>query len=202
MATGKERVITQDDVFRTARSVAKLFDAEEVVIIGSQAILLAKPDIDKALRMSVEIDAYPSNLHEWEKENPGEEASEYINALFGEGSEFHNSHGFYVDGVDDSTASLPPDWKDRAIRIKVESDDREITIVAPEPNDLVASKLARGDEKDIKFARLCFQRGLVRYEKVEENLKVIMPENMIVIALNRLRNARHPGGMRSHGIGI
>lgn len=202
MATGEERIITTEDVFRTARGVAKLFDAEEVVIIGSQAILLAKPDIDKSLRMSVEIDAYPSNLHEWQKENPGDEASEYINALLGEGSDFHKSFGFYVDGVDDRTAKLPPDWRERAIRIKVESDDREITVVAPDPNDLVASKLVRGDEKDIKFARLCLQRGVVRYEKVAKSLEISVPENMLVICLNRLKNARHPGGMSGPGIGM
>ncbi len=88
-----------------------------------------------------------------EGEHPGEnpEASEHINALFGEGSQFHRTHGFYIDGVDENTATLPADWQTRAITRPVTVGDRLVTAIAPCPEDIIVSKLARLDEKDKEF---------------------------------------------------
>jgi hypothetical protein len=85
--------------------------------------------------------------------HPGEnpEASEHINALFGEGSQFHRTHGFYIDGVDENTAMLPADWQTRAIMRPVAVGNRLVTAIAPCPEDIIVSKLARLDEKDKKF---------------------------------------------------
>ncbi|MGB7658956.1 MAG: hypothetical protein WBL96_11575, partial [Pseudolabrys sp.] len=69
------------------------------------------------MRVSPEIDAYPANARLWELEekvrhpNESPEASEHINALFGSGSLFHQTHGFYIDGVDENTAKLPAGWQ-------------------------------------------------------------------------------------------
>jgi hypothetical protein len=163
-----------------------------VIIVGSQALLVGRNDIRRDLRMSEEIDVYPGNLHEWEAANPGQEASEVIHALLGEGSAFHESHGFFIDGVDDRTASLPPDWKDRAVRKTVATlDGRNIEALAPEPNDLVAAKLVRGDPKDIAFARLCLKSGLVKHDVIEQRLEILVSPETLSLALGRLKSARH-----------
>lgn len=101
-----------------------------VYVIGSQAILASWPEAPVLTRRSDEIDAYPANAREWEKRY-GVEASEEINALFGFGSPFHMSFEFYVDGVDERTATLPPDWRSRAIERVVQDDDKSIRMVAP-----------------------------------------------------------------------
>ena len=193
METGKIRAITPEDLERAIRSVANVFKANKVIIIGSQALLVGRDDILRELRISREIDAYPANFREWETMNPGMVASEYISGLLGLGSDFHKTHGFFVDGVDDATASLPPGWESRAIRKIVESlDGHRIEAVAPEPHDLVAAKLVRGDEKDLRFAHLCLKSGLVKYEQVKARLETLMPEETLSIGLERLRKARHP----------
>jgi hypothetical protein len=115
MATGESRVIGPDDIDRAVRSVAEIFGADQVVIIGSQGLLVGRDDVDKRLRMSVEVDAYPQNACDWERLHPGQEASELINGMLGEGSHFHAAHGFFVDGVDDRTATLPPGWQERGV---------------------------------------------------------------------------------------
>ena len=102
------------------------------------------------MRASMEIDAYPANAREWERRN-GSEASEEINALFGYLSPFHMAHGFYIDGVDDATATLPPDWRHRQHTIPVECDGRSVSVVTPEVHDLVVSKLCRLDPKDREY---------------------------------------------------
>jgi len=101
------------DLERTVRAIATEFKTDSVFIIGSQAILLGWPEAPLAMKVSPEIDAFPGNAKIWETQekakHPGEnpEASEHINALFGEGSRFHETHGFYIDGVDENTAMLP-----------------------------------------------------------------------------------------------
>ena len=110
---------TEEDLQRTVRALAREFKTDTVFIIGSQAIMMAWPDAPPDIRSSLEIDAYPGNAKVWEIEqikNGGEasaEASEHIHGLFGEGSAFHISHGFYIDGVDEGTARLPRGWNTR-----------------------------------------------------------------------------------------
>ena len=148
---------TVADLERTVRAIATEFETDTVFVIGSQAILLGWPDAPPVLKASPEIDAFPENAKLWEireaARHPGEkpEASEHINALFGEGSLFHKTHGFFIDGVDDTTAKLPADWRNRAIVRKVQVADRAVTAIAPAPEDIVVSKLARLDEKDRDF---------------------------------------------------
>jgi hypothetical protein len=148
---------TLEDLERAVRAIATEFRTDTIFIIGSQSILLAWPDAPTVLRTSPEIDAFPENATLWEiqekDKHPNEtpEASEHIDALFGSGSLFHQTHGFYIDGVDENTATLPAGWRTRAVVRRIEVDRRIVTAVAPSPEDLIVSKLARLDEKDRLF---------------------------------------------------
>lgn len=118
------------------------------MVVGSQSVLLDWPDAPELMRTSGEIDAYPANYRDWEAANPGKEASEEINVLFGWGSSFHETFGFYIDGVDETTAKLPADWQARAVSLCVEDAGATITAIAPAPEDLAAAKLNRLLERD------------------------------------------------------
>jgi hypothetical protein len=112
---------TKEDIERAVRALAHEFKTDTIFIIGSQAILMSWPDAPEIMRGSPEIDAYPENARVWEIEEGSRgdgtplEASEHIHGLFGEGSLFHNTHGFYIDGVDEGTARLPRGWHTRAM---------------------------------------------------------------------------------------
>lgn len=147
-----------EDLERTVRAIATEFKADKVFIIGSQAILLSWPDAPVAVRLSPEIDAFPANAKLWEieeyRKHPEDvppEASEHIDALFGSGSHFHLTHGFYIDGVDENTAKLPEGWQQRAIFRPVDVGGRSVAAIAPCPDDLIVSKLMRLEEKDKSF---------------------------------------------------
>lgn len=155
MAGRKARLRTRDDLTRAVRAVARHFETDTVYLIGSQAILASWPDAPSATRTSIEFDAYPGNARAWESKHAGLEASEEIEAMFGFGSQFHLTFGFYVDGVDENTATLPKDWMKRAVRVQVEDGDRTITAIAPALDDLIVSKLARLDDKDKSFIAAC-----------------------------------------------
>ncbi len=139
------------------RALAYEFKTDTVFIIGSQAILMSWPDAPEIMRGTPEVDAYPENARIWEIEEakkadgPPVEASEHIHGLFGEGSQFHRTHGFYIDGVDEGTARLPRGWHTRAMVRQFDVYGRMVKAVAPSPEDLILSKLARLDDKDKQF---------------------------------------------------
>jgi hypothetical protein len=148
---------TNEDIERAVRALAHEFKTDTVFIIGSQAILMSWPDAPENMRGTPEVDAYPENARIWEIEEakkgdgPPVEASEHIHGLFGEGSLFHGTHGFYIDGVDEGTARLPRGWHTRAMVRNFDVYGRMVRAVAPSPEDLIVSKLARLDDKDKQF---------------------------------------------------
>ena len=168
---------TLDDLERTVRAIAREFRTDTVFIIGSQGLLLGWPDAPVATRMTPEIDAFPANARIWEieekKKHPDEqpEASEHIDALFGSGSQFHQTHGFYIDGVDENTATLPAGWQDRAIVREVDVGGRVVTAIAPCPEDLIVSKLARLDDKDKEFIESYHQARPLDRNLIEERIQ-------------------------------
>ena len=146
---------TVADLHRAVRSIGQHFKTDTVIIIGSQAILVDWPDAPVVMRTSGEIYAYPGNIREWAACHPGALASEEVNAMFGWGSEFHGTHGFYIDGVDEDTAKLPPGWKKRAVEKTVMDEGTAIRVMAPCLHDLIVSKLQRLSPKDKDFIRTC-----------------------------------------------
>lgn len=174
MASGQERPLTQSDLDRAVRAVAGLLQTDEVVVVGSQALIVGRDDIDRSLRSSVEFDMYSANAARWQADNPGLEASEQIAGTLGEGSDFHLRHGYFVDGVDERTATLAADWRSRAVTRQVEGIvGSTILAVAPCATDIVAAKLHRGDPKDQEFASRCMRLGLTHYAEVLQTIRRI-----------------------------
>lgn len=195
--TSNSFVRTIEDLVETVRVIARLFKTDKVFIIGSQSILLSWPDAPVVLRTSGEIDAYPENAKIWEIQqkalDPDDdpEASEEINALYGEGSAFHREHGFYIDGVDENTARLPEDWNKRAITKAVDVDDRKVLAVAPCPEDIMVSKLARFSEKDKQFVEGYYKARPFNRELVIERIeKTKLEAELQDQAINFVRGLR------------
>jgi hypothetical protein len=169
---------TLEDLERAVRAVATEFNTDRVFIIGSQSILLAWPDAPALMRTSPEIDLYPDNAKAWEaeerKKHPGESpaASEQIDALFGSGSQFHRTHGFYIDGVDENTATLPAGWQERAVVRQIDVRGRIVSAIAPCPDDLIVSKLARLDEKDRGFIEAYYSQQALDLGMIEERIRL------------------------------
>jgi hypothetical protein len=169
-------VRTLEDLERAVRAIATEFKADTIFIIGSQSILLAWPDAPLVMRTSPEIDLFPENARDWEiqekRKHPDElpEASEHIDALFGSGSQFHRTHGFYIDGVDESTAALPEGWRTRAVIRQIKVGNRFVTAIAPCPEDVIVSKLARLDEKDKQFIEAYHSARPLDLKAIEEKI--------------------------------
>ncbi|WP_394828755.1 DUF6036 family nucleotidyltransferase [Pendulispora albinea] len=148
------------------RAAGDIADDIEIIVIGSQAILGRYPNAPDALLVSVEADVYPKNVPaRWE----------LIDGCIGEGSPFHETFGYYAQGVEEGTAILPDGWKARLVPVK-NANTRGITGWCLEPHDLVLSKYVAGRDKDRRFARDALRFGLVQREELELRLGTLPVE--------------------------
>lgn len=193
--SNRHQVRTVKDLEATAKAVAGLFDSDTVVVVGSQSILVGWPDAPMKMRDSPEIDAYAGNFRAWQARQanagitPVPVASEDIHGLLGDGSNFHLKHGFYVDGVDDTTAPLPKGWQRRATYKEVKDGEKVITVVAPCPTDIVVSKAGRLAEKDIEYINAFNQVQALDIEAICERLPTTrMPAEQVERAIAFFRS--------------
>ncbi|MDB4913695.1 MAG: hypothetical protein JWM95_1339 [Gemmatimonadetes bacterium] len=143
--------MTREELEHAIRAACDLADDTEVIVFGSQAILGQFPDAPTALRQSAEADIAPK--HAVDK-------VDLIDAVLGENSQFHQTHGFYVHGVPIQAATLPAGWEERAVKVQ-NRNTREFIGWCLEAHDLAASKLVAFREKDLEFVRVLLVEKMV-----------------------------------------
>jgi hypothetical protein len=143
--------MTRQQLEHLIRAAAVIADDDELIVIGSQAILGSYPEAPSALLVSVEADLYPKN-------HP--ERADLIDGTIGELSPFHDTFGYYAQGVGPTTATLPADWQARLVPIRNEN-TRWATGLCLDPHDLVLAKYAAGRDKDRRFNRDAARNRLV-----------------------------------------
>jgi hypothetical protein len=163
------------DLEHLIRAAADIADDDEIVVIGSQAILGQYPDAPAELCVSTEADVYPKNRPD---------RADLIDGSIGEGSPFHATYGYYAQGVAKTTAVLPEGWTDRLVPVR-NANTRGATGWCLEPHDLVLSKYVAGREKDDRFVRVAIGRGLVDPEKLLERLAVLPVDEAVRERLRR-----------------
>jgi hypothetical protein len=87
--------VTRQQIEHVIRAAADIADDDELVVIGSQAILGQFPSAPADLLVSVEADLYPKN-------HP--ERADLIDGSIGEGSPFHETFGYYAHGADEAAS--------------------------------------------------------------------------------------------------
>ena len=135
------------------RARGEVADDNEIIIIGSQAILGQFPDASVQLVSSMEADIYPKNKPEKAHE---------VDGAIGEGSSFHELHGYYAQGVGERTAVLPGQWERRLVAVNNENTNG-VTGYCLEVHDLAISKLVAMRPKDLDFVQ-----ELVRHDMLEK----------------------------------
>ncbi len=161
------------DLEHLIRACSEITREYELVVIGSQAILGTHPNPPAELTVSAEADIYPLN-------NPA--LSELIDGAIGEGSVFHETNGYYAQGVDIHTAKLPHDWRDRVVRVPEASFTTGVGYCIG-VLDLFLSKAAAGRVKDMEF---CTALLVYQYLRPSEALGLVknMPPDVNQRALS------------------
>jgi hypothetical protein len=142
------------------RAAAQIVDEDELVILGSQAILGQYPQAPADLLVSMEVDLYP--LHR-------PDLADLVDGTLGELSPFHETFGYYAQGVGPTTATLPSGWETRLIPVSGPS-TRGATGWCLEAHDLVISKLVASREKDLVYAQAALHHRLVRLAELRARL--------------------------------
>lgn len=156
--------MTREQLEHIIRAAATITGCEEIVVVGSQAILGEHPDAPAEMRVSNEADVYP-------RARP--ELAILIDGAIGELSAFHDTFRYYAEGVGPETATLPAGWEERLVRIRA---DVGVGLCL-ETHDLVLSKYAAGREKDRDYVRAAARHGLVRQDVLLERLLTLpVPE--------------------------
>lgn len=101
--------MTREELEHIIRASGDITDQYEFVIVGSQSILGAVPRPEDVFTVSMEADIYPLQAPE---------LADRIDGAIGEGSQFHETYGYYAQGVGPETACLPAGWMQRVHRIQ------------------------------------------------------------------------------------
>lgn len=144
----------REELAHVLRSAAEISGDARMLVVGSQAILagLAEDELPEEVTLSMEADiAFLDG---------DVDKADRVEGAIGEDSFFHRQFGYYAQGVDLTTATLPDGWADRAISF-THGDHGAAEAICPEIHDLVASKLLAGREKDIAYARALLAAGLL-----------------------------------------
>jgi hypothetical protein len=149
--------VNRQQLEHVIRAAATIAGDTEIVVIGSQSILGKHPDAPAELLVSEDVDIYP-------RRHP--ERADLIDGSIGELSPFHETYGYYAQGVGEKTAVLPEGWQTRLVPVATPS----ATGLCLEPHDLVISKYVAGREKDRDYVRAAARHGLVSLETLLERL--------------------------------
>jgi hypothetical protein len=150
--------MTREQLEHIIRASADITGQYEFIIVGSQSILGPVPNPESVFTMSAEADIYPLQAPE---------LADMIDGAIGEGSRFHETHGYYAQGVGPDTAILPGGWIQRVHRIQnSNTNDRVGYCLAVA--DLFMSKAAAGRHKDREFCMALIEHAYVTQAQVLE----------------------------------
>jgi hypothetical protein len=142
--------VNLEALFNLLQAARGLCGHHEYVIVGSLSVLgLAQVTaIPPDMTMSIDADCFtrtdPPRVFD-------------LQAQLGEGSDYHRSHGIYLDPVSPKLPTLPDGWEQRLIRL--ERDGLVASFL--DPNDAAVSKLARAEPRDLRWVRAGLKMGIV-----------------------------------------
>ncbi|OKH75435.1 hypothetical protein EB74_27575 [Mycobacterium sp. SWH-M5] len=166
----------RDQLEHGIRAACQIAGVEEVIVIGSQAILGTYPEYDlpDAATSSAEVDILPSGVDH----ATTVALAEKISAVAGDLSMFEQQHGFSLDGVDMTTAAVPDGWRDRLVKVQ----NRNTAAASGHPQyvgwcldkeDLCVTKLIAHRPKDLNFVAALLTAGLADPAVIAERLPTV-----------------------------
>lgn len=151
----------RSDLEHLIRAAGAISGSRRVIVIGSQAILGQFPvGAPARATLSMEADLLPIDAPEM---------SDMLTGALGELSTFHDTFGYFCDGVSLQTATLSDGWQARLIPID-NSNTNGFVGLCLEVHDLLLSKYVAGREKDREFCTAVVQAGLASRDVLRERL--------------------------------
>lgn len=135
----------REELEHILRAAAKIAGDPEVLVLGSQSILGSydEDELPEAAHASIEADVTFF-------EDYANDKSDQVDMFIGEDSHFHQTYGYYAQGVNVEVAVLPEGWRERIVELETEATEGARGHCL-DPHDLVVAKLVAGRLKDMEF---------------------------------------------------
>ncbi len=149
------------------RAASQIADDPNVLVIGSQSILgaISEDRLPPAATASIEVDVAFFD-------DPGDRKADQVDGAIGELSQFHETFGYYAQGVSVCTAVLPHGWRDRLVLVQTASTCPGRGYLL-DPHDCVVSKLVAGRPRDYTFTAALIDSGLIDLAVVAERVETV-----------------------------
>jgi hypothetical protein len=171
------------------RAAAAITGLDDIVVVGSQAVLGSARNAPDALLLSVDADIYP-------RDDPARAIE--IDGAIGEGSLFFDTFGYHAHGVGPETVVAPTGWKERLVPFSSEN-TRGATAWCLEPHDLCLAKAVAAREKDWSFITAAVSSGTVEPQELERRWLLTALDEDRRAALTPLLEAAIARGRRGGG---
>ena len=157
----------REQLEHVVRAASRIAGDSDVLIIGSQSVLGAIPEdrLPPSATASIEVDVTFFD-------DPNDHKSDQVDGAIGELSSFHQTFGYYAQGVSMSTAVLPAGWRERLVLVETSSTAPGRGYVL-DPHDCVVSKLVAGRDKDRVFATALIEHQLVSPAVIAERIETV-----------------------------
>ncbi len=158
--------MTREGFEHAVRAAGAVLGVDEVLVIGSQAVhaSMDEPLPEEALR-SIEVDVAVIGDVDGHR-------ADLVDGSIGEASMFHETFGYYAQGVVVQTAVLPTGWKDRLVRFASPGTNGVVALCL-ELHDLWISKAIANRQKDIEFCRALLDIGVVDPAELRARLLLV-----------------------------
>ncbi len=158
--------MTREQFEHAIRAAGAVLGVSDLLVIGSQAV---HGSMSGALPIeatrSVEVDVAVRG-------DVDGRMADLIDGAIGEASMFHDTFGYYAQGVVESTARLPDGWQERLVRFETPG-TRGVTAWCLELHDLWISKAVAQRDKDREFCHALAQRGVVAPTVLRSRLSMV-----------------------------
>ena len=136
------------------RAAGSVLDEDEIIIIGSQAIHgSVSGNLPEEAGRSLEVDIAALGDVDSRK-------ADLIDGAIGEASMFHETFGYYAEGVTERTAVLADGWRDRLVRYESPATNGVVAWCL-ELHDLWLAKAVAGRPKDYEYCLALAREGFV-----------------------------------------
>ena len=143
------------------RAATAISEETKFVVIGSQSILGSWPDAPAELLVSEEIDAWPRHRPD---------LADLLDGSIGELSPFHETFGYYLQGVGPETAVLAPGWQDRLVKVNHPAMGGG-TAFCLDPRGSPGREMRRRSREGPAFVRVALRSGRVSATAVENRIQ-------------------------------
>lgn len=147
--------MTREQLEHVLRAASTIVGERDVLVIGSQAVLASIPEDDLPTEATTSIEADLAFF-----DDPDDEKADRVDGSIGELSRFHETYGYYAQGVSVSTAVLPAGWMARLVVLDTPGTEPARGLCL-EAHDCVVSKLVADRGKDRDFATALLRERLV-----------------------------------------